>query len=1422
MGFLDSLPSDAALVSRALSDKYSAFESLALRYQQKAYAIARAIGVPSSSVDDVVQESFLQAFCGLRGLRAPASFGPWFLSIVRNLSRKELERSRRPLDPVRLESRPPSEPRVDAMDLEELREHLWREVGNLPEGIREAIFLYYHEGESVRRVARTLEVSTSAVKSRLQRGRDQLREKLWRDLEESLREMLPSTREWRLRGRRLTLLIAAAVLPANVTPGADLAGAAAARDSGGLLHIVTTGVSLMSLKKLGLVLGLAAVLITGSIALVSQSLNRPPEDGRQVTDSGGVEPLATLTVEAHPRDEGPAVPAPAVATPVTGITGTVFLQNAPAPAADVLVAAILDGERRHAMVAATGADGAYTLPGLRPGKYRLWAWKEDWTTRSPWSDDHEVEVREGELAPGKDLTLVPGVIVEGRVVEEGTHRPIPAATVELGSLQFTAADDEGRFRLEGLPEGLIGITARARGYVRGSLQLDAAHGETPSVTIEVSPGGHVEGTVKEAAGAPAPGVEVTIWAGSIYESARTDAEGRYGIDGIPLTARNIELSGSRGGCFAATATLAGFPPGDARIVHDLQLEEGYTLRGRIVGAGGEPVEGAEIQIRGSMSFRHFLSDGEGRFVIEGASGRMSTLSARKKGHALASLSLRDLSEEGREKIELALGESHFVEGTIVDTGGVPVEDVVVFVDLENRVYPPPMTRTDAGGRFRVEDLPETSLGLIGAQKEGYASNYSDLQQADQRDMRLVLHELGQIQGIVVDKGTGAPVHPFVVKITMSRDRRFSEENVKHGRGGVRATVARDGLSFTSPDGRFKIRNELVPEIYYKLLVVAPGHGDTALDGVEAWPRSESREPIRVEVEKGKPLRGRLVAAGTRDPVAGARVSHVGESGDTGRGYWHEPWRGQDTPVRVSITDANGEFLLEGLSQAPGVLLLEKPGFARTAVFEAAPSPRVQVFELAAASSIEGTVRNAAGEPIEGASVQASVEGQDFPDVTTNARGFYRIDGLPAGAAKVEMSHRPSLGQGSAAALSPGAVTVLDFTQGSGAILALVTERGQPVPNAKVFVMNLKDGRRQLSVVADGQGRSRIDGLDPGSYQVKASRPDDPNRTQGSVSRKVEVGTGEVPCEISLTPNGGLNGRVLDRLSGNPVSARLTLFKHEPGLFSGGGIKFPGSDWAPRWNYETRGDDARFHLDITAAGSYLIWAEAGGETGVRGWLGPVDLEPEGQVDDLTVHVGGPAALTVTLRDAKTGTPVEGCWIILRPGDGYPMGLSTKSDASGLALYSSAPAGKYRLEVQPPAHTPHFEDVDLGEVQVAREISLVPACWIAVKLGGSVNPFRHYLLKATLISGDDPAWPLSSTDGRSLVMESTKAERPEPGAQDLKLRLKTRPGRYTIHFEVGSLSLSSAPIINQNIILTQDVVVEVPEAGEGAVRLLLPEN
>src|SRR5688572_16976434 len=206
--------SDRAIVLRVMEGRPQAFETLIFRYQKKAHAVARSFGLESAALDDVVQEAFLQAFRDLPALRDPSSFGGWFLEIVRRVSLKEIRRAGRAdkvdagqaasLRAAGLRSEPSAAEEIEQKDL---REYLWRKVAELPRGTREAIFLYHHEGRSVRAVARALGISVSGAKKRLRSGREKLREKLWRALGDALRETMPSREEWRTSGRRLSLLV---------------------------------------------------------------------------------------------------------------------------------------------------------------------------------------------------------------------------------------------------------------------------------------------------------------------------------------------------------------------------------------------------------------------------------------------------------------------------------------------------------------------------------------------------------------------------------------------------------------------------------------------------------------------------------------------------------------------------------------------------------------------------------------------------------------------------------------------------------------------------------------------------------------------------------------------------------------------------------------------------------------------------------------------------------------------------------------------------------------------------------------------------------------------------------------------------------------------------------------------------------------
>lgn len=85
---------DAELVKRVLAGDKATFGLLVERYRPGVIKLAGRMLGDTLDVEDIAQEAFLQAFLGLRTLRAPDRFCAWLLGIVVNLSKMRLHARR--------------------------------------------------------------------------------------------------------------------------------------------------------------------------------------------------------------------------------------------------------------------------------------------------------------------------------------------------------------------------------------------------------------------------------------------------------------------------------------------------------------------------------------------------------------------------------------------------------------------------------------------------------------------------------------------------------------------------------------------------------------------------------------------------------------------------------------------------------------------------------------------------------------------------------------------------------------------------------------------------------------------------------------------------------------------------------------------------------------------------------------------------------------------------------------------------------------------------------------------------------------------------------------------------------------------------------------------------------------------------------
>jgi RNA polymerase sigma-70 factor (ECF subfamily) len=178
---------DVGLVAQAQSGKLGAFEGLVRRHSQLIYRTLIAILGNPADAEDAMQDTFLSAFKHIAGFEGRSKFSTWFVSIARNTALKRLRRGKlfQSLDEDEYDEERDSRPRQvrawqdnpeQCCSKSEMRQLVEKGILALPANYRVVVILRDIQQLSTDEVARQLELSVPAVKTRLLRGRLMLRE----------------------------------------------------------------------------------------------------------------------------------------------------------------------------------------------------------------------------------------------------------------------------------------------------------------------------------------------------------------------------------------------------------------------------------------------------------------------------------------------------------------------------------------------------------------------------------------------------------------------------------------------------------------------------------------------------------------------------------------------------------------------------------------------------------------------------------------------------------------------------------------------------------------------------------------------------------------------------------------------------------------------------------------------------------------------------------------------------------------------------------------------------------------------------------------------------------------------------------------------------------------------------------------------
>lgn len=173
--------SDAELVAAVLAGDVDSFADLFRRYRDTCTRFAVRMLGSRADADDALQSAFMRAFRGLGSCKDPEHFGGWLYQIVVNECRTYASRRHRrelqfPSDVEAIERAvaPPTEEEVDTG----FDSHIERALNMLPLEQREAFLLKHVEQLTYEEIAAMTGVSVSALKMRVKRACDALRDLL--------------------------------------------------------------------------------------------------------------------------------------------------------------------------------------------------------------------------------------------------------------------------------------------------------------------------------------------------------------------------------------------------------------------------------------------------------------------------------------------------------------------------------------------------------------------------------------------------------------------------------------------------------------------------------------------------------------------------------------------------------------------------------------------------------------------------------------------------------------------------------------------------------------------------------------------------------------------------------------------------------------------------------------------------------------------------------------------------------------------------------------------------------------------------------------------------------------------------------------------------------------------------------------------
>ncbi|OHB80929.1 MAG: hypothetical protein A2Z38_09690 [Planctomycetes bacterium RBG_19FT_COMBO_48_8] len=160
---------DQILVQRALHADPESFGELCRRYYNSLVAVAHSILPDHHLAEDAAQEALAAACRDLAKLKKPERFGPWVGAICRNVARDMLRHIQRQRESA--QTCAGQEPDCQEDDHKAILDQALRQ---LPQHLREVIFLRFYNEMSYEQMAKVLGATEQMIDGRLRRAKKKI------------------------------------------------------------------------------------------------------------------------------------------------------------------------------------------------------------------------------------------------------------------------------------------------------------------------------------------------------------------------------------------------------------------------------------------------------------------------------------------------------------------------------------------------------------------------------------------------------------------------------------------------------------------------------------------------------------------------------------------------------------------------------------------------------------------------------------------------------------------------------------------------------------------------------------------------------------------------------------------------------------------------------------------------------------------------------------------------------------------------------------------------------------------------------------------------------------------------------------------------------------------------------------------------